>query len=353
MPDLIVFARSRRCEEEVTVKTWAEGVLANQLTIHEPGAMFLVDQPPLGALGPRRGDRLVHFLDNGQRVQDGQPGRPWADAAALSADLETRARARVDAMVEAARKAHTASWKVTWVVLTAPDSPPHCGARLLAERYADIRTMGVHLIARYEDETASAHASEVVWIDTESTGLYADRHGLIELAAQVTDASSKVVKRAFHAKIKPRPDAILDPEAFRINGYTPELWHDARDEESVIREFHAWLPASFRLAGYNVQHDRKFLDAAFIRWGLAEPGWKKKRGRGSIFSQGRGDGELEVDVIDPLYKARAILGKTGKVPNCKLATLCLYYGLDTDGMHTAMADTDAARMVYLRLLGGT
>jgi DNA polymerase-3 subunit epsilon len=175
-------------------------------------------------------------------------------------------------------------------------------------------------------------APDLVWIDTETTGLDAARHQMIELAAVVTSPDAATVRRAVCRKILLEPWAEVDAGALAINGYDPRgaAWkREARPLGDVMAAFAAWLPERFALAGHNVPFDRRFVLASFARAGLPRDA-------------------LGESAVDTKRLAQRLV-KAGQIPNTKLESLCRHFGVSNDGAHTALADTHRAIEVYRRL----
>ncbi len=107
----------------------------------------------------------------------------------------------------------------------------------------------------------------LLWIDTETTGLSARKNGLVSIAALAnwnTDGN-------FYREIRPFAEAELEPKAMEVNGFTREQVFDpARPSEvQVANEFNAWVKASFSgppiICGQNVRFDMDFINAMFRR----------------------------------------------------------------------------------------
>lgn len=65
-----------------------------------------------------------------------------------------------------------------------------------------------------------------VVLDTETTGLYSNRHEMIAYCGIKLNAQLEEIGR-LHIKIKPQNIAQADPQALRVNGYTANKWRDA------------------------------------------------------------------------------------------------------------------------------
>lgn len=119
-------------------------------------------------------------------------------------------------------------------------------------------------------------ARHFIAIDTETGGLLPHRHALLSIAAV---ASWEV--DPFHVFILPETGDVIEKEAARKNGYTPELW-EARGAMSLkhaLIGFQHWLAASGAIGcefsalplAHNAGFDRAFLDHAAGRTGLEIP----------------------------------------------------------------------------------
>jgi DNA polymerase III epsilon subunit-like protein len=103
---------------------------------------------------------------------------------------------------------------------------------------------------------------DLVFVDTETGGLYADSHDIVEFAAIRVDSRTFVEIDRVASKI--RPMLPVSPGAAKINGYNEAGWKDA----PTLAEFAPYvrrLVDGARWAGSNPNFDRRFLDAAFER----------------------------------------------------------------------------------------
>lgn len=100
--------------------------------------------------------------------------------------------------------------------------------------------------------------------DTETTGLSAFQHEMIELGALrvMVQPSSIIITDTFESKIKPRRIKDASPKALEINGYTKEAWVDAPDIKDAMAEFDNFSNGGV-FAAYNVTFDWAFVNAAF------------------------------------------------------------------------------------------
>lgn len=170
----------------------------------------------------------------------------------------------------------------------------------------------------------------IVYFDTE-TGGTRDEHPTISLAAVAMDDDTEV--SSFHQRIA-FTVADCDPEALRLNRYTPEAWADAVPPSVCAAKFAAWLEPYrvvarvskqgktyqvARLAGYNAAtfdapRLRRLFGEAFCPWEY-----------------------LVRDVLQLVLWHFDRVG--GAAPeNYKLATVAAHFGIPTDGAHDALAD---------------
>ncbi len=111
-------------------------------------------------------------------------------------------------------------------------------------------------------------------IDTETGGTRPGKHALLSIAAY----PSWDVANPFIAHIRPEDKYSVEPEAAKINGYTPELW----EQRGAVWIFDAmaalgdWLDERFRerralMLAHNAGFDRMFLDEASDFTGMRMP----------------------------------------------------------------------------------
>jgi len=100
-----------------------------------------------------------------------------------------------------------------------------------------------------------------VVIDTETTGLDHKEHELLSLGAIVM--IDNVITERIEVKITPRKIDQADPQALRINGYTPYRWKHSIDGKyacNIIKHFLLSHQDGI-LVGHNVNFDIRFLKA--------------------------------------------------------------------------------------------
>lgn len=171
----------------------------------------------------------------------------------------------------------------------------------------------------------------MIYFDLETGGVEM-RHPVIQLAAVAMDGETEV--SAFAQRIAFKVDEC-DPEALKMNHYTPEAWKDATPRAAIAGKFSAWLrpfctvqkvskagnPYSVaRLSGYNaLTFDLPRLTALY----------------GTQFFP------CDYLVRDVLQRALFWFDEHPDAPkpdNFKMATVAEAFGLSTDGAHDALAD---------------
>ena len=110
----------------------------------------------------------------------------------------------------------------------------------------------------------------IMFVDVETTGLDSSQHEIIEIAIITQYSSGNVIK--YHQRIKIEDWGSVQPEALNVNGYSEELWKDAKPMSEVIQEIHCQFRSGL-FVGYNPSFDWGFLCQAFKKYGLEIP-WR-------------------------------------------------------------------------------
>lgn len=174
---------------------------------------------------------------------------------------------------------------------------------------------------------------DLVFLDTETTGLDPDVHEMINLAAVRLrpDFSRELgtVDRLIHPQRLERAEMA----ALEVNRFDPLEWrqHGVHARVALV-EFAQLMGAEeeVTVVGHNPHFDWDFIRAAYRREGLAMPRAKYLIDTASI--------------AWPLAMRRMI-------DKLSLETLCAKYGVTNMGAHRAMADVRRTISVYKRLLG--
>lgn len=165
-------------------------------------------------------------------------------------------------------------------------------------------------------------------LDTETTGLEAAEHSIIEIGClEIIDR--RVTGRSYHQFIN--PGRSIEAGAIAVHGITMEQLMDKPRFAAVADELLAFI-GDADLVIHNAEFDMGFLAVEFARCGRTAD-WPPS---------GR--------VIDSLKLAR------DKHPNQRnsLDALCKRYEVDNSGreLHGALLDAELLAEVYLRLTGG-
>ena len=114
----------------------------------------------------------------------------------------------------------------------------------------------------------NAIPTKLLWVDLEMTGLDADKHVIIEVAAEVTDFTFKTL--ASYEAVINHPDDVLEAahpwakEQHAKSGLTERVRTQGRPESEVIHELVGFIRAQFGdepavLAGNSIHNDRIFI----------------------------------------------------------------------------------------------
>jgi DNA polymerase-3 subunit epsilon len=170
----------------------------------------------------------------------------------------------------------------------------------------------------------------LIWVDTETGSLDTGQAALLELAFILTDASGGRIEDVWSGRLLPVPGDLMEPGALAINGYDPDEWARTAVDPYTAYQQLQWAARGAIFASHNVPFDRAMIMRFLGRFGVRR--WP-------------GDHHT-VDTVAlawPLLAARA-------VPDLKLATLTTFFGIRHERAHTALADCDAARQVYMALM---
>jgi len=176
----------------------------------------------------------------------------------------------------------------------------------------------------------SGTAMRQIILDTETTGLEAERgHRIIEVGC-LEIVNRRRTGRTFHRYL--RPDREVDPGAIRVHGLTNEFLAGQPRFADIAAEFLDFV-AGAELVIHNAAFDVAFLNAELKR--LSPP-------RGTIADR--------CGVLDTLLLAR----KMHPGQRNSLDALCKRYSVDNSHreLHGALLDAQILLDVYLAMTGG-
>lgn len=184
---------------------------------------------------------------------------------------------------------------------------------------------------------------KLLYMDTETTGLDAQKHGLTQIAAIVVIDGEEIDRIVLD--INPFTygyDVDVEDKALEITGKTVEMisaYPDQWKQHSIFIEFLENHVADrnrkdvFQIAGYNTSFDIGFIK----RWFDVNEVYFSR-----YFSY------KDVDVF-ALVKHFRLFGLLDGCKDDKLGTVCEYYGIELDA-HDAMNDIVATRELYRHLV---
>ena len=170
----------------------------------------------------------------------------------------------------------------------------------------------------------------LVFVDIETTGLDARVHEIIEIACLVVDPKTLEVTGQYHARVQPEHIETADPKALEINGYSEEVWRDARPIGQALQEINELSPGAM-FAGWNVGFDKEFIE-------------KAAREKEMLL---RYDYHW-IDVMPMVYDR---LFQDKRIGSLSLAQVCEALGISLEKAHTATQDITATLAVYHFLKG--
>jgi len=177
----------------------------------------------------------------------------------------------------------------------------------------------------------SQKAPLLFWLDVETTGLYADKNGVIEFGV-IIDRAGYIIDR-HKLRVAPFPEDVIDDEALKTNRRTreeiaayPQPLEVAEKLMHILARNHNSGEKYF-LAGWCPGFDKGFLDAFFRKCGYTVP---------DIFDR------HTVDVFSKYFDAY-------KLEEYRLGHFVKKYlpeEYDEMKLHSALYDIDMARKLY-------
>ena len=184
---------------------------------------------------------------------------------------------------------------------------------------------------------------KIIFIDTETGGVNAEKSALIQLSGIIEVDGTE--KEKFNFYIKPFENSEVNEKALEVQGRTLEELRTEKyiDESIIYKKFLEILDKyidkydkndKFIVAGYNVKFDIDILKALFER-----------NNNKFLFSY------FNSSMLDPLYSVR-LLQVAGMLPvleNNKLETWCKYFNIELKA-HDSLQDITATKKLIEKLV---
>lgn len=169
---------------------------------------------------------------------------------------------------------------------------------------------------------------EFLAVDTETTGLSAEKSQIIEISMLMVDGGFNVIREK-HIYALPDDSAFIDPKAVEVNGYSKEKWVErgAVTQAELFKGIVEFVKdhRGLRLLGHNVSFDRDFLKQLFFKFS------SNKR----LFSN-----HFHYHLMDSLSAAMFVdyVKESTCRESYKLVDLCKAYHITHEKAHTAKDD---------------
>ena len=177
---------------------------------------------------------------------------------------------------------------------------------------------------------------DLVFVDTETTGLDARIHEIIEIAVvrvrqDWSDGEKPVFTIVDEWSVKAQPENIssADSASLRINGYTVTGWEGATTIKNALDEFSEKTDGAIMVA-HNVAFDTGFIDTNFAKYGIPN--------------------KMHFHRLDTVSMAYAVLHDTPDVARYSLAELCKHFGIVNESAHSALSDARADFELFKKLM---
>ncbi len=169
----------------------------------------------------------------------------------------------------------------------------------------------------------------LVFIDLETTGVNPLRHEILEVGCLVANGETFKKIEEYNAKVKPIHIETADPEALKINGYSPERWGEAKELKEAIERLAKIAPGGI-ISGWNISFDWSFLERAFANFRISH-----------------GFDYHKLDVQSIAYSK--LYGK-GEVKKLGLRPVASYFGIKLAEIHGAEEDIQMTYEIFKKLM---
>ncbi len=161
---------------------------------------------------------------------------------------------------------------------------------------------------------------EIVFIDTETTGLNSSIHEIIEIAIIGKNTN-------YNQKIKPNHLEHAHPRALEINGYTARKWKHAISSKDAAMDIAKMIEGK-TIVGHNIKFDMSFIDELLHQHGIY------------VFYDRR--------LIDTMTLAHEHLKPCG-IKSISMDSIRSFFGWPHTDAHTALKDAEDCRRLYYKL----
>lgn len=189
----------------------------------------------------------------------------------------------------------------------------------------------------------------IIVFDTETTGLIAGHHEVIELCAQAYDPRSleKIPEASgglFYSRMKPLYPERADEAALRTNKFNLDDFVDEKHPKAVWPEFVRWVRrfnssgkdyTAPICAGKNISFDLRFCDAY-------NELYSKKKKDTVLFNN-----RQKLDMEDPLFLWHE---NDAEMTSMKFDFVRDKYGIPKDGAHSARVDVEQEGFLIISFL---
>lgn len=166
---------------------------------------------------------------------------------------------------------------------------------------------------------------KIAVVDCETTGLDPSKHEIIEIGCVIFDDKTFEILDTVDLKVRPRHISTADPEAIKINGYTPEKWEGALRLGAAVHILMEKADDAMFCA-HNVSFDYSFI-----------------RATGVLDS-------FDHHKVDLFSLAWAKIPHR-KMPHWSLESICEYLGIKSEPkIHRAINGAMAGYEVYKKLM---
>jgi DNA polymerase-3 subunit alpha len=173
---------------------------------------------------------------------------------------------------------------------------------------------------------------DYLWIDVETTGRFADKHDVIQLAC--IPVVRGVKQKPFNEFCRPKNWNSIEQEAINVHGISIAKMKTFQSQEELLDKLVDYLSqfkTRFVISGFNVNFDKQFTSWLF-----------NKNDRSQDFFS-----LFDINIHDTFARAKSVKGQI-KTENMKLETLAKHWGIEINA-HDGLSDISATIEVDKRV----